>query len=45
MTPGRDQFICVMCDEPAEEDEEPAYCPHCGWDGIGNAIERELEDA
>ena len=45
MTLGREQFICSACNEPADEDEAPAYCPHCGWDGICYAIERELEDA
>ena len=34
MTPGRDQFVCSRCEEPADEDEEPAYCPQCGWDGF-----------
>jgi rubrerythrin len=41
MTPGRDQFICARCNEPADEDEEPAYCPHCGWDGLGYAFDNE----
>ena len=30
MIPGRDQFICGRCEEPADEDETPSYCPHCG---------------
>lgn len=34
MTPGRDQFICAKCGEAADEDEKPACCPHCGWDGL-----------
>lgn len=45
MTPGRDQFICSECGEPADEDEKPSYCPAFGWDGLGYAIERELEEA
>lgn len=39
MTPGRDQFICAACDEPADEDEAPSYCPHCGWDGSTYAFD------
>jgi len=39
MTPGRDQFICARCEEPADEDEAPAYCPHCGWTGTGYALD------
>lgn len=39
MTPGRDQFICARCEEPADEDEAPSYCPHCGFDGLNNAHE------
>ena len=34
-------FICARCNEPADEDEEPAYCPHCGWDGLGYAFDNE----
>jgi Zn finger protein HypA/HybF involved in hydrogenase expression len=28
------RFICARCDEDADEDEQPSYCPHCGWDGL-----------
>lgn len=45
MTPGRDQFICAKCELPADEDEEPSYCPHCGWDGLSfNEVEDDRED-
>jgi rubrerythrin len=36
---SRDQFICARCEEPADEDEEPAHCPHCGWDGLNYAFD------
>ena len=45
MIPGRDQFVCRGCGEEADEDERPAYCPHCGWDGLTYVFERqERED-
>jgi rubrerythrin len=43
MTPGRDQFICALCEEPADEDEAPSYCPSCGWDGLNyNSLPQEV---
>jgi rubrerythrin len=42
MTPGRDQFICRSCGEPADEDEAPSHCPFCGWDGFGYATDNSL---
>jgi rubrerythrin len=28
-----DRFICIKCEVQADDDEEPAYCENCGWNG------------